>query len=208
MTTTATDPTQPDQQQGDHATLAALTLVLMSGLPFVPMAGYVAVILAPLGISTSEAETVVALVQPRLHPPILQSRGAAEQFTNRTSFAHTAAYLLNASKRLSQGGSVDQERLYLSQHLAARSSRQSAAQQVDQAAAVHGPVVGWHARMDASTTPACGAANGHNFYAAGPPSLGWPGSLHGGTCRCQAGAPFQGAGWVDDAVRSLPAGSV
>jgi hypothetical protein len=208
MTSTTSPQAQTDQPPDQQATIAAVTLVLLSGLPFAAVAGYLSALLAPLGIPDTDVRTVLTLVQPRLHPPLLSSQGPAEGFVNRTSYAHTAAYLVNAAERLSRGGSIEAERRFLSQHLAARAGRQSAAQTVDRVSAVWGPLLGWRARMDASTTAACRAANSHNFYAARPPAIGYPGSLHGGTCRCVPGPPFKDAGLVDDAVRSLPEGTV
>lgn len=87
----------------------------------------------------------------------------------------------------------DRERQFLAQHLAAERTRQAAAQHVDRLADRFGPVLGWKARLDERTTPECRAAHGKNFRADRPPAIGWPGTLHGGTCRCVATGPFNDA---------------
>jgi hypothetical protein len=96
---------------------------------------------------------------------------------------------------------LERERTYFAQHLNAARARREAAVRVDQEAQRLGsPVLGWHAIRDSRTTPECAAADGHNFEASRPPKIGYPGTLHGGTCRCKPGRPFPGQPHVDEVV--------
>jgi hypothetical protein len=52
------------------------------------------------------------------------------------------------------------------------------------------PLLGWYAHPDDRVTPECKAADGANFRADVMPMIGWPGTLHGGTCRCKPGPPW------------------
>jgi hypothetical protein len=103
------------------------------------------------------------------------------------------------------------ERRFYSQHLDAQARRWQAAAWVDGAALRHGRpfidaatgtatrLVGWHATLDARTSPECRAANGANFPANRPPSIGWPGAVHP-HCRCKPGVPFATSRMVDPAT--------
>lgn len=99
---------------------------------------------------------------------------------------------------------LERERRFFAQHLNAERTRQDAARRVDATAARLGVTrLGWRARLDGRTTPACAAAHGNNFDVARPPALGYPGTPHGGTCRCKPGPPFPGQPLIDELV--LPA---
>jgi hypothetical protein len=95
---------------------------------------------------------------------------------------------------------MQRERSYELAHERARRRRMEAAVQVAEAANRWGVILGWHTHRDDRTTPECYAAHGTNFRADIPPVIGWPGTLHGGTCRCRAGRPFRGAVTTDDAT--------
>lgn len=64
---------------------------------------------------------------------------------------------------------------------------------VDMAALQHGLLLGWYAHHDDRTTPECADADGKNFRADAMPLIGYPGTVHGSSCRCTPGAPFPGA---------------
>lgn len=211
--TSAAAQGQPQQPPSDHAMLAALTVVVLSGLAAAPFAAALVPLLGAYGLDARGVAQLAALVWPRIgtRPTVGAAQalaGPAQAFASRTEAPHTAAFLLVAARRLAAGGSFDRERAFLAQHMAARQARQDAARAVDVAGRRFGPVLGWHAVMDARTTAACRAAHGHNFRVAVPPAVGYPGSLHGGTCRCRPGAPFAGGGTVDDATAKLGAHAV
>lgn len=135
------------------------------------------------------------LIAPNRLTPEGRSTGPAGEWTRRTYPARQAAYLLAAGRRLAvETPDMTAERRYLAQHLGAETSRVQAAIVVDRLATVHGRVLGWQAVMDDVTTPGCRAADGRNFLAAAPPFIegfpAYPGTLHGGACRCQAVPPF------------------
>jgi uncharacterized protein with gpF-like domain len=93
------------------------------------------------------------------------------------------------------------ERRYFAQHLNAERARMDSARRVDAMAARLGTTrLGWRAQMDARTTAACRLANGHNFDVAKPPLIGYPGTLHGGTCRCVPAPPFAGEPLIDELI--------
>ena len=81
------------------------------------------------------------------------------------------------------------EQRYLQQHLDAQRRRLAAAGMVQQAQAQHGLILGWRTQRDSKVTPDCAALDGSNFRADTQPAAGWPGALHGGTCRCYPGPP-------------------
>lgn len=119
--------------------------------------------------------------------------------------AETAgAELSDAAKRRAAERAIaeasSRERPYWQAHERARRRRMDAALEVADAADLYGPTLGWHTHMDDRTTPECANADGHNFRADMAPVIGWPGTLHGGTCRCRPGPPFPGARTVDEAT--------
>lgn len=95
---------------------------------------------------------------------------------------------------------VRRERAYWAAHERARRARMTAALAVADAANLYGPVLGWYTHQDDRTTPECRAADGSNFRAELPPVVGWPGTLHGGSCRCEAGPPHPGGRSTDEAT--------
>lgn len=84
---------------------------------------------------------------------------------------------------------LQQEQTFYNQHLEAARVRRKAAKSVDSAAARYGVTLGWHATLDARTSPECRAAHGKNFDALKRPEIGYPGSVHA-SCRCKPGRPF------------------
>lgn len=195
-----TQPPPPDPQT-EQAALAALTLILLSGQAVEAIIPPALPILAALGIPGDVAKLALGLGAgvsvdfPRA--------GLAQAHIARTSTPRRAAYIVSAARRLAGGGSLAQERTYLGQHVGAERARVSAAQKVDGAAAQFGPVLGWRATNDQATTKACAAAHRHNFTADHPPTLpgvedgvrivGYPGTPHGGACRCVPVPAWPGA---------------
>ena len=118
-------------------------------------------------------------------------------------------------KARSEGGSigkallddVSRETRYFGQHHDAMWSRAKAAMAVDMAALEYGLLLGWYTHLDDRTTPECAAANGKNFRADVMPLIGYPGTVHGSSCRCRPGAPFTGAPTLPSAGR-IPSTSV
>lgn len=90
----------------------------------------------------------------------------------------------------------ERERQFLAQHLAAERARAEAAERVDAAAQSFGSVLGWRSRRDDLVTPECREADGKSFRAERPPAIGFPGTLHGGACRCIPVAPTAGADFL------------
>jgi hypothetical protein len=158
-----------------------------------------------------------------LHP----ERTAALTATLAGEDMWQATYLYASSQRLQQavdaarrqGGSqaqalrdaMDRERQYHAQHLDAQQRRRQAAAQVDVAALRHGVpyvdgvtgrptrLVGWHAKLDAKTSKECRLADGNNFPANRPPSIGYPGAVHP-ACRCRPGAPHANGQLLDSII--------
>jgi hypothetical protein len=183
---------QPQQPQPDAATLGALSVVLLSGLPVPQMAPMVEAVLAPFGATLASVTAALELLAPHLQTDLRTNPLSAAGHIARTVMPRHAAYALNAVKRLVRDpSSIAAERRYLAQHLNAERIRKEAAAQVDEARGKYGDILGWKAQMDERTTPECAAANGTNFHALVPPAIGYPGTLHGGTCRCKAVAPFR-----------------
>lgn len=192
-------------QQPDAPTYGALVVILLSGQPVALMTQHAFALLAPFGITAAALREALELLVPHLDggfalPGVVGgtflSPRSARGFIARTSMPRHAAYLVTAARRLSQGGSLDAERRYLAQHLNAERTRREAAQRVDDAAARHGEVLGWKSVRDDRTTPECRAADGNNFSAIKPPAIGYPGTLHGGSCRCKPVGPHPDGGML------------
>lgn len=192
------------QQQPDEQTLAALTLLLLSGQDEDTIRPRVIALLEPFGITAIAATAALSLLHPHAPPvDLTQHPTTAQGHVARTEVPYSAAYLANAALRLTENASPAQERTYLAQHLRAQGIRREAAQRVDAAARMFGPTLGWRSVRDARTTPACRKAHGSNFGYTHPPAIGYPGSLHGGACRCLPGPPYRGAGTVDEALAGV-----
>lgn len=141
------------------------------------------------------ARLVSRLVAPNRLTPEGRSTGPAGEWTRRTYPARQGAYVLAAARRLAvEEPDLTAERRYHSQHLTAEMTRVQAAIVVDRLASEHGRVLGWQSVMDDVTTPGCRAADGRNFLVGAPPNIegvpSYPGTLHGGACRCHAVAPW------------------
>lgn len=145
------------------------------------------------------------------HQPRPRGSGQVQRAQARIETYYRAAFIRNSARRMSvrmRGGAspadaVAAERRYWAMHEQARRSRQDAANEVAQASAKYGrtdagvPLLGWYTHKDDRVTPECAAAEGANFRADVMPMIGWPGTLHGGTCRCRPGPPHLDGDSVD-----------
>lgn len=156
------------------------------------------------------------IAAPTLRLIPAEPRTPAQSHVRTTEVPRHSRYLAAAAKRFqlaqsqAEGQAVMQkERRYLAQHLNAVRYSREAAQRVDNAVQRYGTTaLGWWAHLDSRTTPECRAAHGSNFSATRPPIIGYPGTLHGGTCRCHAGAAHKTARTVDQATAHLRSGHV
>lgn len=202
---------RPPKTQPDAATLGALVVILMSGLPAAQMAPMAEALLAPFGISAAATSAAIGLVWPHLEHDVATATEqpvSALAHTLRTQPAREAAYVVNAAKRLMATGDLHAERRYIGQHLAAERGRRDAARAVDAAAKRYGPELGWYSVRDERSTAGCRAMHGRNFNAAVPPVVegqpAYPGAVHV-HCRCRPGAPHRAR--VREPAR-VPAGAV
>lgn len=185
------------QSPADEATLAALVVLLLSGIPEAELTPIAAGMLAPLGISAAAVGTVLELLAPNIEPDLSTQPASAAGWVARTAFPRHASYLVNAAKRLARDPtSITAERRYLEQHLGAERGRREAAVRVDEQAAKHGLILGWYSKRDDHTTAGCRAAHGSNFSVLAPPVIegrpAFPGMVHP-FCRCLPGAPHRAA---------------
>lgn len=187
------------EERDDEAVLIALVLLLLAGLPFPVLAARIIRLLATVGIVATAAAAVLALIgtgglvfTAGRGPEDGGTMGPAEATMRRSEVTRRARYILAASRRLQAGGSPKAEQALYQAHLAAEHGRIEGAREIDKAAAKWGPVLGWHSVRDGRTTKECMSSHGSNFSALRPPAIGWPGTLHGGNCRCRAVAPWPG----------------
>lgn len=173
--------------------------------PFPVAAPTVLASLAAVGVSAAAASAALILIRATSATTVLLPTGPASRATATSEHVYRAAYLVAAAERIQsridQGMTLRQgvvaERPLLRAHRAAAVNRRRSADLVDYAAKVHGPLLGWKARIDDHTSAECARANGRNFWVTDRPFIGWPGAVHP-HCRCQAVAPFAGAALVDD----------
>lgn len=110
-------------------------------------------------------------------------------------------YGVNALKRIAASEDkraqlTTERKVYFPAHQKAQDKRRAVAAQIDAAADRYGPLLGWEAKMDATTTPDCRSANGKNFSAYHRPGIGWPGTTHA-NCRCRVVEPYPNARTID-----------
>ena len=158
----------------------------------------------PAGLAMRAALAVVM----SLPPDRLGAAGPATLAMIRTNTLRRAQFALMAARRLAQdvtdarsrgtsvaealANGISRERRYFGQHVEAMFARTQAGARTDSAAAVYGPLLGWHAYRDSRTSPECLAADGHNFWSDAVPLIGLPGAVHP-HCRCEPGQPYPGA---------------
>lgn len=103
---------------------------------------------------------------------------------------------MNGLKRLAKAedkrAQLEKEKLFFALHQKARQRREAVARMVDEAASIHGDLLGWRAVIDDRTTVDCREAHNKNFRASRPPRRGFPGAVHP-RCRCGISAPIPGA---------------
>lgn len=193
--TQAAAPTDRQQAQALAPILAASTA-----------AGVAAALVTVAAVSLPVAAAVVDSAGPVASSPVI---GPAMTAVKAAEASYRAAYLVAAARRVqasvrsgsSLRAALAAEKPYLDAHLAAQANRKRAALAVDKAAARHGLILGWKARMDSRTSAECAAADGRNFDVRRPPGIGWPGSVHP-HCRCRPVAAFAGAPMVGEVIRS------
>lgn len=155
-----------------------------------------------------EALQIVLSILEEFPPPPMQGVGAAQSEMIRENVLRRSAYLLSALQRLrteladarAHGENLSvaantaryAERRNFALHIQASAQRVLAASDVDALAGQYGTTLGWYAKNDKRTTAECRNANGKNFSAINPPTIGWPGVVHV-HCRCRPGAPHRGA---------------
>lgn len=218
----AEHPAEPTPDQSNLA--ADVAALLLVGAAVSLTAAAIAALLRRRGKRVTVQTVTVALnlamrtsARPRMRgsEPVVRAQRSMEAF-------YRAAYVTNAAQRLQAAvddavaqapaeearqvsadalrAAVARERAYLAAHERARVRRMDAAEDVAAAADLWGPILGWYTHRDDRTTAECVAADGTNFRAAFPPVIGWPGTLHGGTCRCRPGPPHPGGRSTDRAT--------
>jgi hypothetical protein len=198
------DASREPDEASTH-TLAAVALVLLSELPPEDTADRIELALARLGISREAIRAASDLLVPHIHPPSL-ARTPALAHTARHEAVYQSAYLVNAARRLTMNPDALAERVILARHLNAAKVRREAAERIDRMSLRFGPVLGWYARLDSRTTSECRRASGNNFPAARPPRIGYPGTLHGGACRCVPGPMHRDGRTVDQVAEPVAHG--
>lgn len=140
----------------------------------------------------------LALSRPYRFGPRAIGQASALSEAARIEPSFRAAYILAASRRVRdkvrtgtpRDVAMRQEQTYFDQHTQAMQNRRAAAIATDNMARRYGATLGWHATLDARTTPECRAAHGKNFSVLQRPAIGWPGSVHR-NCRCKPGPKFR-----------------
>lgn len=216
--------TAPAQQQppGQDSTTADVAALLLAGGASVLLAAAIYKLLTGRGhkVRREAVELALRLTERSTnHEPRMRGRSDIARSQQRQETFYRAAYVVNAAARISRviaaasdsedGSSLEDalrtagraERRYLDLHRIARSRRMEAAAEVAAASEDWGPLLGWHTTLDGHATPECRAADASNFRADEPPAIGYPGSLHGGRCRCFPGPPFATADTVDGNLR-------
>lgn len=208
--------TPPPPQQS--ALIGDVAEALLAGAALTLTAAAVTRIMRVYGyrVSATAVEIVLALVDhegrrktgTKILPRTRGSSAVAKQ-QRQTEALLRAAYLIAAARRISEAlaagdsprDAVAREKRFWVMHEAARKARMQASVEVAQAADDYGVTLGWYTHQDDRTTPECAAADGCNFTVNHAPLIGWPGTLHGGTCRCWPGPPYATGRTVDQATR-------
>ncbi len=187
---------EPQGGEDEHAVLIAIVIALLGDLSGGALAERLAGILVPFGFSPVAVVALMSVLGDQhttFTPPGAEATEPALKAMERTEVTRRARYIFAAARRLQAGEPATAEKRLLGAHLAAERRRRAPGQQIDAAAAKYGNLLGWYAKKDRRTTSDCAAAHGSNFLATTPPAIGWPGTLHGGACRCHAGPPWSQA---------------
>lgn len=213
----------PPKQTHTAAAVAAISAVLLLGLPAAALADRIEAIMSEWRIDKAVIAEVLKIVHGgTAHRPNAVLKGARRTLSVTKVRDHDlhfrAAYIANAVFRVQRavtGGeslpeAVARESRFFAMHEQARKGRLTAAAQVQAAADFfgspehEGTLVGWYLNPLLDNEAECIAANGHNFYAERGTVIGLPGSVHNG-CGCYAGPPWTGAALVDDVFENLTA---
>lgn len=174
-----------------HGAILALTVVLLSGLAGHRLLEQLLTVLVGFRVPPQAgAQLLTTLGDDVAVPHPDADDGTAVRAIQRGIASRRAMYLAAAGKRLKAGGSVTTEVRLFNAHRRAERKRAEAGERVDAAARQHGPILGWWNPLDERTTPLCRAAHGRNFRVDPPPEIGYPGTAHGGSCRCRPRAPW------------------
>ena len=213
-------PVQQPQQQPDDDDLAAAAIVALgAAATAAAVTALLTSLYARAGIERLALMSAVQVVMS-MPPEVTGIAGPATAQVAYLNQVRRGQMVLAIGRRLnndirqarSEGRSVgkalldgvSRETRYFGQHRDAIWSRAKAAMAVDMAALEHGLLLGWYTHLDDRTTPDCAAANGKNFRADAMPLIGYPGTVHGSTCRCTPGAPFPGAPMLPSASTAPP----
>lgn len=193
----------PGQSPTEQQLILGLAALLAMGAAYEATSKQVVLLLAPLRLPKAAVTTAVRVA---MSAPIGDATppgapiGGSGITTARLERTFRATFLYGSAKRIArqmrEGKQpleiIRVERAYFARHLEAQGKRRAAARAVDRAAASHGPVLGWYAKMDHRTTAECRWANGKNFEVGKRPPVGYPGTVHP-NCRCKPGPPHPGA---------------
>lgn len=199
---------QPAKRKPTPAQLqAAVVTALAVAVTAAALVAALSALFLAAGIGALALGAVAALVAS-WPAQAMEGTGPATRWAVRTNLTRRAAFLVAAARRVQAAadaaGSRDEnqqdavraaialEQRYQAQQVAASAQRLHAASMVDGMAAVYGPLLGWNSVKDRRCTPECRAADKHNFWAARPPQIGYPGTTHP-NCRCWPSKPFRGA---------------
>jgi len=228
MTTVTTQPAQqpPPQQPAppppddDDALAAAAAAALAAGVTVTAVTALLEKLYTRADVDRMALQSAVQVVMS-MPPEVAGIAGPATAQVSYLNQVRRGQMVLAISRRLttdirrarSHGESigralldgVSRETRYFGMHRDAIWSRAKAAMAIDMAALDYGMLLGWYAHRDDRTTPECRDADGKNFRADAMPLIGYPGTVHGGTCRCTPGAPFPGAPLLPSASIAPPA---
>lgn len=166
------------------------------------------------GFPVSRAAVLAACVladHGTAHQPRMVGSTSGVRAQRRLEAYFRAAYIINAAKRLTAAVKAGQapndalrgERRFWRMHEQARKRRMAAVKVIADKADLYGDLLGWYTIRDGHETPECKAAAGSNFRLSDPPAIGLPGTLHGGTCRCEGGPPHARGVSTDEATMHL-----
>jgi hypothetical protein len=122
----------------------------------------------------------------------LASRLGLGEETMRRGWMATRALrrLAGADDKLYQLG---KEKRLFDRHRRAGKRRRDVDEAMDAQARVYGVVLGWYLGPNENHCEVCVNAHGKNFFVGRRPAIGFPGTVHGDTCGCSAGAPWPNA---------------
>jgi hypothetical protein len=202
----------PQQPQDDDHLVALIVAALAAHTTAQALTGALRAPFKAAGIGGAALSAVAALALS-VPQDAIKATGPASRWALRANLSRRAAFVLAAARRVNTAvkaarsrnqpamaairDALAVEKRYLGQHVQASAGRVEAASAVDRAAAKHGNLLGWQAKMDDHTTAECRNADRRNFHADRPPVLSdgtvaFPGTVHS-HCRCKPIAPWPGA---------------